>query len=169
MSHDKGPQYEGAIRSLLSGLNGKNASDELSIPGAIMVPLVAAMLADGRVEPEEIAEIDAICAVSPIFERNSKFENEYLIANAAILIEKHGVEDACRRAKKVLSQDLCETAFVHAVRVIFSDGIVEDLENRIIEDMTRWLEIEPSRASMMIEVVSVMQRSITAQGIDIQQ
>jgi len=154
MSHDHAPH--GARVSLFRGLRGKGADEVLDVPASLMIPLVVAMLADGRVAADEMAEIHAICAASPIFERNSRFENEYLIDRAMRLIEGRGMEQACLAAKAILSPNLRETAFVHAVRVIFSDGHVGRLEEDVIDRMIGWLEIAPERARMMVEVVSIM-------------
>lgn len=148
--------------NLFVGLLGKAADSSLDTPTAVMIPIVGAMLADGHVEEEELFEIEAICAFSPIFDRNSIFENELLIVRATRLIEDHGLEEMCRRAAAMLSSGLRETAFVHAVKVIFSDGHVGTLERQIIDDMMGWLEIDPERARLMIEVVSIMQHPATA-------
>ena len=164
MSHDETTRVpgRGLGAALFGGLRGKGADETLDIPTAVMLPLVAAMLADGRVEDDELAEIHSICAASPIFERNSRFENEYLIGHAIKLIEDLGVADACKRARAMLSANLRETAFVHAVRVIFSDGHVGGLEREVIERMTEWLEIDSERARMMVEVVSIMRHPVGA-------
>lgn len=163
MSHDVDTAIDrGLGAALFGGLRGKGVDASLDAPAAVMIPLVAAMLADGRVDPDELAEIQAICAASPIFERNSRFENDYLVSYASKVIADVGVAEACRRSKQVLSPNLRETAFVHAVRVIFSDGHVGSLEREVIDGMTEWLEIDPQRARMMVEVVSVMCHPLSA-------
>jgi tellurite resistance protein len=147
---------------LFGGLKGKGADGEIDLQTAVMIPLVVAMLADGRVEDDELMEIHSICASSPVFDRNTKSENESLIAQVTRLVQDDGLEKSCARAKQVLSPALRETAFVHAVRVIFSDGYVGRLEQEVAEQMTAWLEIDPTRARTMIEVVSVMQHPPSA-------
>lgn len=160
MNHDHAGMSRLLSGALFRGLRGKGTDEALDGPAAVMIPLVAAMLADGRVAPDEVNEIHSICAASPIFERNSRFENEYLIEHATRVIEDLGAEQACRRAHAALSPNLRETAFVHAVRVIFSDGHVGGLERQVIDQMTGWLEIDPQRARMMVEVVSIMRHPL---------
>ena len=134
----------------------------IDVPTAVMIPIVAAMLADGRVEPEELLQIESVCASSPIYERNSSAENDYIISRAGKLIQDHGLDGACQRACQCLSPALRETAFVHAVRVIFSDGYVGQLEREVIDKMISWLEMDRERARMMVDVVSVMQHTAIA-------
>jgi uncharacterized tellurite resistance protein B-like protein len=148
--------------NLFRGLKGAGAAREMDIAVAVMVPIVAAMLADGMTAPEELAEIHYICTTSPIYERNAQAENDHIIARATRIIEDEGLAGALQRAADILSPALRETAFVHAVRVIFSDHYVGRLEQQVIEQMTGWLKIDRDRARTMVEVVSIMQHPETA-------
>lgn len=147
---------------LFAGLRGQGADAELDTPAAVMVPIVAAMVADGRIDDDELEYIHFICGSTPIFERNSKADNEYLINRSMRLIEDHGIEGMCRKAANLLSPALKETAFVHAASVVFSDGHLGRLEKETIENMIAWLEINPERARMFVEAVSVMRHPATA-------
>ena len=145
-----------------AGNAGAGSGSEVDVQTALMIPLVAAMLADGRVEEDELLEIYAICGASPVFDRNTKAETEALISHVTRLVQDEGLEKACGMARETLSPNLRETAFVHAMRVIFSDGYVGKLEEQVTDQMTSWLQIDPARAKMMIAVVSVMQHPATA-------
>lgn len=151
----------GAV-NLFRDLKGAGLDRQLNVPIAVMIPIIAAMLADGWTAPEELQEIHAICGSSPIFHRNSRAENEHLIARATRILEDEGLESALRRVVSVLSPALRETAFVHAVRVIFSDGHVGRLETQVIDQMIDRLQIDRERARMLIEAVSIMQHPETA-------
>ena len=156
------PTTTGAFTNLFAGLRGRGIDESLDIPTAVMIPIVAAMLADGRVDDQELLQIASACSSSPIFDRNSSAENDFLVARAMKLIEDHGLGGACARARQFLSPALRETAFAQAVRVIFSDGHVGMLEREVVEEMINWLEIDRDRARMMVEVVSVLQHPPTA-------
>jgi hypothetical protein len=148
--------------ALFAGLRGRGATEQLDTQTAVMIPIVAAMLADGRAEPEELREIQDICACTPVFERNSREENQFLIFRATKIIEDDGLPAALERATATLTPALRETAYVHAVRVVFSDGYVGKLEKDLLEQMTEWLRIDRDRARMMVEVVSIMHHPSTA-------
>jgi tellurite resistance protein len=153
---------DGIGAKLFAGLLGRGGDEALDIPTAVMVPIVGAMLADGLVEEEELFQIDAVCAFSPIFDRNASYENELLIIRATRLIEDHGLEKMCLRAAAILSPALRETAFVYAVKVIFSDGRYGPVEQAVIGQIRNWLQIGPDRARAFIEVISVMRRNADA-------
>jgi uncharacterized tellurite resistance protein B-like protein len=149
--------------NLFVGLKGRGADNSLDLQTAVMIPMVAAMLADNRLDDEEFAHIEGICTFSPIYDRNSATENGALIMRAIKLVEDHGIAAMCQNAAAVLPAPLRETAFVFAVRVIFSDGYVGRLEQDVIEKMIEWLSIPPGRARDMIEVVSIMNHPISVQ------
>jgi uncharacterized tellurite resistance protein B-like protein len=148
--------------NLFAGLRGRGNELNLDPATAVMVPIVAAMLADGRVEEEEVLQIEAICATSPIYERNSVTDNERLINHVTRMIEDQGMEKMCRAAAQILSPALRETAFVYAAKVIFSDGYVGQIEREVMESLFTWLEIQDDRARVLVDVVSVMQHPLTA-------
>jgi len=148
--------------NLFAGLRGRGTDTTLDVHTAVLVPAVAAMLADGRVEEEELFQLRSICVLSPIYERNSSLENELLIVRITRLIEDQDLQSVCERAATVLSPALRETAFSYAVKVIFSDGHVGRLEREAVGDMMSWLRIDPDRARMIIDVVSVMNHPATA-------
>jgi uncharacterized tellurite resistance protein B-like protein len=156
------PTPSGGWLNLFSGLRGKGVEADLDLSTSVLIPMVAAMLADGRVEEEELQEIHLVCETSPIFQRNSLPQNDLLIARATKIIEDIGIGAACERARQSLSPALRETAYVHAMRVIFSDGHVGQLEREVADNMIEWLEIDRDRARMMVEVVSIMQHPSTA-------
>jgi len=166
MSSTEAPARARGARRLTPGilaqLFGRGREDELDLSTAVMLPIVGAMLADGIVEEEELFQIDAVCAFSPIFERNTSYENELLILRATKLVEDHGLATMCERAAALLSPALRETAFAYAVKVIFSDGRYGEVEQAVIRDIRKALDVSEARAAMVIDVISVMRRGADA-------
>lgn len=148
--------------NLFEGLLGRGATPRFDTPSAVMTMMVAAMMSDGRIEDDELLQIEAICLTSPLFERNSRTDNRRLIMGAARLVEDHGTEKACRLAGDALTPALRETAFTGAAQVIFSDGYIDALEREIMSAMADWLGIEAGRARALVELASVMQHPETA-------
>lgn len=144
---------------IISQLFGRGRESELDLPTALMIPIVGAMLADGIVEEEELFQIDAVCAYSPVFERNTSYENELLILRTTRLIEDHGLTKMCRQAAELLSPALRETAFCYAVKVIFADGRYGEVEQAVIREVREALEIDADRAATIIDVISVMRHA----------
>lgn len=146
---------------LLAKLRGRG-DDVNDVPTAVMTPIVAAMLADGRVDEDEVLHVETICATSPVFERNSSVQNERLILHVTRMIEDKGAEAMCRKAAITLSPSLRETAFMYALRVVFSDGYVGETEHDVIENLANWLSISDERASTMVDVATIMQNGVDA-------
>ena len=142
---------------LFADMFGGRSPGPLDLQTAVMIPIVAAMLADGRVDEDELLQIEMLCTTSPLFFRNSSAENERLIVRATRMIEDRGAEKMCRQAAAALSPELRETAFVHAAKMVYLDS--GQSEREAIEDLTSWLSIATVRARVLIDVVSVMQRS----------
>lgn len=146
---------------LFSGLRGKGA-DSLDPSTAVMVPMVAAMLADGSIDDDEVRQIRSICVWSPIYARNSMEQDTDIIKRAIRLVEREGAEAMCKQAAGLLSPALRETAFVFAVRMVFADEQVTQSEERLIENLASWLGIDAARARGFVETISVMQHTANA-------
>lgn len=146
---------------LFSGLRG-TSREALDVSTAVMVPIVAAALADGSIEDSEINQVRSICAQSPIYARNTRDQDTDIIVRAVKLVESEGREIMCRRAAEVLSPALRDTAFVFAVRMVFADGHVGSAEEILIDELTEWLSIESARARSFVETVAIMQHTADA-------
>lgn len=145
-----------ATPDLFVNLHGVGTSDQLDVPAAVMIPIVAMMMADSKVAPEEIKQLKTICAWSPIFDGMDEDRVAACAQAAFDLISKDGVAASCQRSRKVLSLALRETAFAFAARVLFADRQVAAAERVLSLDLAKWLEIENDRARMIVEVVSIM-------------
>ncbi len=146
---------------IFSGLRGKGV-EGLDLQPAVMVPIVAAMLADGEIDDNEVNQIRSICAWSPIYARNTREQDTDIILRAVKLVQADGAEAMCRKAADLLSPALRETAFVFAVRMVFADGQVSSSEERLIEQLSEWLSLDGARARSFVETVSVMQHAADA-------
>ena len=146
---------------LFSGVSGRTAVS-LDVGTAVMIPMVAAMLADGSIDDDEVRQIRSICVWSPVYARNSADRDTEIILQALRIVEDIGPEAACARARDFLSPALRETAFISAVRLVFSDGHVGQKEEATIESLVSWLNIDATRARMMVEAVAIMQQGPNA-------
>ena len=146
---------------LFSGLRGKG-TEALDVSTAVMVPIVAAMLADGSIDDNEVSQIRSICAWSPIYARNSVEQDTSIIVRAIRMVEDEGSDAMCSKAAALLSPALRETAFVFAVRMVFADGHVGRSEEALVERLAGWLSLDGARAQSFVETVSVMQHAADA-------
>ena len=144
---------------LFSGLRGKGVDESIDIPTAVMLPMIAAMTADGDVDDDEVRQIRSICVWSPIYARNTKDQDTQIILRALNLVNDQGADAMCAKAAEVLSPALRQTAFCFAARIVFSDEHVGARERELLERMVAILGIGDERARQIIEVVSIMQHT----------
>ncbi|MFN3858797.1 MAG: tellurite resistance TerB family protein [Caulobacter sp.] len=147
---------------LFSGLLGRGADETLDTSTAVMVPMVAAMLADGDIADEELRQIRSICVWSPLYASNSSERDTEIIRRAMRLVQDLGADVICERVRATLSPALRETAFIFAVRLVFSDAHLGAAEQALIEKLVTWLGLAEDRARLLIEAVSIMQHTADA-------
>ncbi|RYD98133.1 MAG: hypothetical protein EOP61_15890 [Sphingomonadales bacterium] len=147
---------------LFSNLMGRGLDAEVDKSTAVMIPMVAAMAADGNIDDDEIAQIRSICVWSPIYATNSRDQDTQIILRALRLVGDHGAEAACTKAAEVLSPALRETSFCFAARIVFADEHVGLREQKFLEDLIPLLGLDAGRARQIVEVVSIMQHPLNA-------
>ncbi len=74
------------------------------------------------------------------------------------LIRRHGVDEVLQKAKRGLSEEMRETAFACAIDVAFADGVIDDKEKQLIDDLQLFLEIPGNTALKIIQVMIIKNR-----------
>lgn len=149
-------QTEEANVKLFSGLKGRSSSAALDAGTAVMIPMVAAMLADGSIDDDEISQIRSICLLSPIFAHNTRDRDTEIIIKAIRLIEDDGSQTMCEKAAQALSPALRETAVAFAIMMVMSDGHIGRKEEELIDNVIKWMAVDGDRAEMIAEVCTML-------------
>lgn len=136
------------------------STTNLAIETALMIPTVSAILADGAIEDQEIAQVMALCLQNPIFSDNSDEEDAEIIMLATRLVQEEGDETMCKSAAAVLSPALRETAFAFAVAIVSSDGHIDQSEEALINRLVDWLSIDSIRAQNIVSVIPVLHNDL---------
>lgn len=126
---------------------------------AIMTIVVAALLADGEADDDEVARLRSMCARSPIFSSNSREQDDLLIDFAIKMIKQHQNE-AVIKAGSALKPLLRETAFAFAVEIVLADGVVGNQEEVFISKLASDLGVEEGLAGAIVAVTEIRGRSI---------
>lgn len=134
----------------------------LDVGTALMIPTASALLADGCVGDDEVAQVRALCMQSPIFLDTSDDEDAETILTATRLVQHRGYETMCRHAARVLSPKLRETAFAFAVSVIAADGYIHGKEESLIAELIDWLSLDLVRAQSILSVIPILQYGLGA-------
>lgn len=73
-------------------------------------------------------------------------------------LENEGVGGLVAIAKSSLPDDLRETAFACAVDVALADGVIEDGEKALLEELQQVLEVSDEVGSQILQVMMIKNR-----------
>jgi uncharacterized tellurite resistance protein B-like protein len=144
----------------LLGKPGKKAGpgdDEPLTPTAALAGIgVCAVLADGRVAPEEQRLLEAS------LHRMRLFQNPNAVGlgiNQAVRIaQRHGDAELLKRSAAGVPEDLKATAFALATDLVLVDGEVTDAEEASIERIQEALGVPDGLAHKIVEVMLIRNR-----------
>ncbi|MEO0621461.1 MAG: tellurite resistance TerB family protein [Pseudomonadota bacterium] len=125
---------------------------------AVLVPAICTMLADGEVEDEEIAQLDNVCAFSPIFAGFDGDQMTALVQGVMDDVRAQGRQAVLEGAGSALTPALAETALCFAARIALADGQIEPGEKAALLKTGQVLRIETATFQKVLDVVSMMQR-----------
>lgn len=138
-----------------SGLKG--VEPVFNVQKAIMTIVIAAIKADGDVSDDEVDRLRSMCARSPIFARNSKEEDDAVIAFGDNVTSQLKL-DAIDRAAAALKPELRETAFAFACEMILADGIVGEAEDNFISMLADRLGVNEEVGTAVVQATIVRMR-----------
>ncbi len=119
--------------------------------------VVAAVKADGEVSDAEVRRLRAMCALSPLFERNTSEQDTAAMRFAGDLTQQLG-DAAITKAAEVLSPELRETAFAFAVDMVLADGLLGRDEENFITGLAGQLGVTEGVARSIILTTLIRNR-----------
>lgn len=126
---------------------------------AVLTPAVLTMVADGRVEPAELAQLGSLCALHPLFSEITPEMLMRMIRDIVLETADHGGPAVGKAAAARLSPGLRETAMCFAMRVALADGSLSESEQATVAGMASLLDLPPESFAKIFEVTAMMQRS----------
>lgn len=135
------------------------ANSDPTTARAVIVPAVCTMIADGEVEDSEIAQLDNVCAFSPIFAGLEAEEMTEMVRGIMDDIARDGRQAVLEQAAADLTPELCETALCFAARIALADGLMEPGEKAALLKTGQTMRIETATFQKVLDVVIMMQRS----------
>ncbi|MEO1456316.1 MAG: tellurite resistance TerB family protein [Pseudomonadota bacterium] len=128
------------------------------IPRAVMTPAVAAIMADGEMQQEEVTQLSNLCAFSPVFAHIEPKRLADMVRELIAEIMDTGGDTVLREASLKLSPELRETAFCFVVRVVMADGTVEAREKDALSRIADILQLEAGAVADIYRVIAMLQR-----------
>ncbi len=122
-----------------------------------MAVALAAVMADGDISDQEVARVRAMCALSPIFSRNTADEDLEVIRFVSNANSQLGRE-AIVQASEFPSQELRETAFAFASDMILADGIVGNEERDFLGEIVGVLGIPDDVGDAVLQATIIRNR-----------
>lgn len=143
-------------------MNNSDATQQRMVAKAVLTPAVLTMVADGRIDPAELAQLGKVCSLTPIFADFSAEELMAMIGDILIECSDHGGPSLAQAAARSLSPALRETAMCFAMRVALADGGLAESEKETIAGMASLLLVAPESLAKIFDVTVMMQRPAVA-------
>ncbi|MEM9144718.1 MAG: tellurite resistance TerB family protein [Pseudomonadota bacterium] len=134
------------------------AETDPEIARAVLVPAICTMVADGEVEDEELAQLDNVCAFSPIFAGFEADQMTAMVQGVIAAVRADGRAAVLEEAAGVLPPALRETAFCYAARIALADGQIEPAEKAALLKTGQLMRLETATFQKILDVVTMMQR-----------
>lgn len=134
---------------------GGGSSATFTPPEAFAAVMLAVVAADGHVSDEETSDFVARVNRMKLFRsiQGSAFND--MIDKLFRVLRKDGPNELATRGAAALPATLKPTAFAVATDMIFSDGSVEEEEQRLVEKLQRDLGVPDELASKIVEVLAL--------------
>lgn len=139
-------------------LGGKSDSLEFDSREGVAGVLIATVAADGEVSDDEVRAFNAVANRMQLFADQSASHFDKMIARLVQVLKRLGSRELLIHASKAVPESLRETVFALAADMLFSDGVVDAEEQKLIEELFQQLGLPEDRATQIIEVIQVKNR-----------
>jgi tellurite resistance protein len=119
---------------------------------------LAISAADGHISQSEVEGIVAYLRRMRMFESTNGNQMVSMFDKLVGIIRRQGVESLVQLAREGLPTELRETAFACAVDIAFADGVVDDSEKKLIDELQKILEVPENIALTIVQVMMIKNR-----------
>ena len=135
-----------------------SSSDTFSKEEAFLAIALATSAADGNIDESEAKGIFAYLLQMTMFNGYSERQLSDIFKKLVEILQNEGVGGLVAIAKSSLPSDLRETAFACAVDIALADGVIEDSEKALLEELQQVLEVSDEIGGKIIEVMMIKNR-----------
>ena len=142
---------------MFDGLMGARQLDKekLTGPEAFAGILVAIADADGDLSDEEAGVLINSLTSMRLFANYGPDERSRLYDKLFTISRKRGAAALMASAIPACPPDLREAVFTRAVDMVLSDGVVEDVERKLLSQLKSALQIPDELSNMIIKVIQL--------------
>ncbi|MCK5718350.1 MAG: tellurite resistance TerB family protein [Thiomargarita sp.] len=141
-----------------SSSQAPTSSDTFSTQEAFLGIALATSAADGNIDESEVKGILAYLLQMKMFSNMSEKEIKVIFQKLVTILENEGVGGLVTLAKTSLPNDLRETAFACAVDISLADGVIEDSEKALLEELQQVLEVSDEVGAKILDVMVIKNR-----------
>jgi len=135
-----------------------SSSDSFTKQEAFLGIALATSAADGTIDESEAKGMFAYLLQMRMFDGYTDRQMSEIFQKLLTVLENEGVGGLVAIAKSSLPSELWETAFACAVDIALADGVIEDSEKDLLEELQQVLEISDDIGANILEVMMIKNR-----------
>ncbi len=135
-----------------------SSSDTFSKQEAFLGIALATSAADGTIDESEAKGMFAYLLQMRMFDGYTSRQMSDIFKKLVTVLENEGVGGLVAIVKSSLPSDLRETAFACAVDIALADGVIEDSEKELLEELQEVMEISDEIGGKILEVMMIKNR-----------
>lgn len=137
---------------------GGNQSPKMTPPEAFIGVVMSAVAADGMISQEEAISVITILNRMKLYQGKNEKDLRGMLDRAVNTLKSQGPAPLIAAAKETLPADLRDTAFAVAADLVLADGIVEDREKKVLEELQKAMDVPDDVALKITEVMLIKNR-----------
>ncbi|MCK5876082.1 MAG: tellurite resistance TerB family protein [Candidatus Marithrix sp.] len=138
--------------------NKPSSTDTFTKQEAFLAIALATSAADGSINESEAKSIFAYMLQMKMFDSIKEKQMSEMFKKLLAILQNEGVGGLVAIAKTSLPDELRETAFSCAVDIAFADGVVDDSEKELLNELQKILEVSDDIGGKIIDVMAIKNR-----------
>jgi tellurite resistance protein len=135
-----------------------SSTDSFSKQEAFLAIALATSAADGNISESEAKGIFAYLLQMRMFDGYTERQMSDLFKKLIAVLKNEGVGGLVAVAKSSLPAEYRETAFVCAVDIALADGVIEDGEKAMLEELQQVLNVSDELGGKILSVMLIKNR-----------
>lgn len=134
------------------------APEGLTQQESFLAIALATCAADGHISQSEIDSLISYLRRMRMFESTNGQQMSKMFDKLISMIRRNGPGHLVQTAKSNLPRELRETAFACAVDIALADGVLEDEEKQLLQEIQQVMEVPENIAVTIIQVMLIKNR-----------
>ncbi|MEZ5672637.1 MAG: tellurite resistance TerB family protein [Thiotrichaceae bacterium] len=141
-----------------SSKSSVSSTDSFNKQEAFLAIALATSAADGNISESEAKGIFAYLLQMRMFDGYTERQMSDMFKKLINLLKNEGVGGLVEVAKNSLPAEYRETAFVCAVDIALADGVIEDGEKAMLEELQQVLGVSDEQGHKILDVMLIKNR-----------